>query len=97
MDNKDTKKIIDSAKRITAEASQTLVNAATIVIDKAQTPVNPVSPNKKMNILIAGVLGVMIGLFIIILIEFLNNKINTPQDIEKELGLPLLGVIPEEL
>ena len=67
------------------------------VIDKAQTPVNPVSPNKKMNILIAGVLGVMIGLFIIILIEFLNNKIKTPQDIEKELGLPLLGVIPEEL
>ena len=42
-------------------------------------------------------LGVMIGLFIIILIEFLNNKIKTPQDIEKELGLPLLGVIPEEL
>ena len=67
------------------------------VIDKAQTPVNPVSPNKKMNILIAGVLGVMIGLFIIFIIEFLNTKIKTPQDIEKELGLPLLGVIPEEL
>lgn len=67
------------------------------VIDKAQTPVNPVSPNKKMNILIAGLLGVMIGLFIIFIIEFLNTKIKTPQDIEKELGLPLLGVIPEEL
>ena len=67
------------------------------VIDKAQAPVNPVSPNKKMNILIAGVLGVMIGLFIIFIIEFLNTKIKTPQDIEKELGLPLLGVIPEEL
>lgn len=67
------------------------------VIDKAQTPVNPVSPNKKMNILIAGVLGVMIGLFGIFLVEFLNTKIKTPHDIEKELGLPLLGVVPEEL
>ena len=39
MANKDTKKIINSAKRITAEASQTLVNTATIVIDKAQTAI----------------------------------------------------------
>ena len=39
MSNKDTKRIINSAKRITAEASQTLVNTATIVIDKAQTAI----------------------------------------------------------
>lgn len=39
MANKDTKRIINSAKRITAEASQTLVNTATIVIDKAQTAI----------------------------------------------------------
>ena len=67
------------------------------VIDKAQVPTNPVAPNKKMNILIAGVLGIMIGLFSIFLMEFLNNKMRTPQDIDRELGLPLLGVIPEEL
>ena len=67
------------------------------VIDKAQVPTNPVAPNKKMNILIAGVLGIMIGLFSIFLMEFWNNKMRTPQDIDRELGLPLLGVIPEEL
>ena len=39
MANKDTKRIINRAKRITAEASQTLVNTATIVIDKAQTAI----------------------------------------------------------
>ena len=39
------------------------------VIDKAQVPTNPVAPNKKMNILIAGVLGIMIGLFSIFLIK----------------------------
>lgn len=39
MANKDTKRIINSAKRITAEASQTLVNTATIVIDKAQAAI----------------------------------------------------------
>ena len=39
MANKDTKRIINSAKGITAEASQTLVNTATIVKDKAQTAI----------------------------------------------------------
>lgn len=66
------------------------------VIDKAITPENPVKPNKLMNIAIAAVLGVMIGLFIVFLLEYLDNKIKTPQDIEKHLGLPILGVVPNE-
>ena len=67
------------------------------VIDKAQTPINPVAPNKKMNILIAAVLGMMVGLFSIFMMEFLDNKMKNPQDIEKELGLTLLGVVPKEI
>lgn len=91
-------KIANEIPKVFAKEAIRIADANGVeVIDKAQTPVNPVSPNKKMNILIAGVLGVMIGLFIIFIIEFLNTKIKTPQDIENELGLPLLGVIPEEL
>ena len=91
-------KIANEIPKVFAKEAIRIADANGVeVIDKAQTPVNPVSPNKKMNILIAGVLGVTIGLFIIFIIEFLNTKIKTPQDIEKELGLPLLGVIPEEL
>lgn len=66
------------------------------VIDKAIAPKEPVKPNKKMNIAIAAVLGVMIGLFVAFLIEYIDNKIKTPQDVEKQLGLPVLGVIPNE-
>jgi capsular polysaccharide biosynthesis protein len=66
------------------------------VIDKAIVPDAPIKPNKVMNVAIAAVLGVMIGLFVVFLIEYLDNKIKTPQDIEKYLGLPILGVIPNE-
>ena len=66
------------------------------VIDKAITPESPVKPNKVMNIAIAAVLGVMIGLFIVFILEYMDNKIKTPQDIEKHLGLPVIGVIPNE-
>lgn len=66
------------------------------VIDKAITPENPIKPNKVMNIVIAAVLGFMIGLFIVFILEYMDNKIKTPQDIEKHLGLPILGVVPNE-
>lgn len=66
------------------------------VIDKAVVAENPIKPNKVMNIAIAGVLGVMIGLFIIFVLEYMDNKIKTPQDIEKHIELPILGVIPNE-
>nr|WP_294573304.1 Wzz/FepE/Etk N-terminal domain-containing protein [uncultured Romboutsia sp.] len=43
------------------------------VIDKAILPQNPIKPNKMMNVLIAAVLGMMIGLFVVFLIEYLDN------------------------
>lgn len=66
------------------------------VIDKAIIPKDPIKPNKVMNIMISAVLGFMVSLFVIFLLEYMDNKIKSPQDIEKYLGLPLLGVIPHE-
>lgn len=56
----------------------------------------PIVSNSSNKVAIAGVLGVMIGLFIIFLIEFLDNKVKTPQDMEKYFNIPVLGVIPNE-
>ena len=94
------KKARDIANEIpevfTKEAKRITKANSVEVIDKAITPIEPVKPNKKMNVAIAAVLGIMIGLFVVFLIEYLDNKIRRPQDIEKQLGLPLLGVIPNE-
>ena len=49
-----------------------------------------------MNMAIAAVLGAMIGLFVVFLIEYLDNKLKTPQDVEEYLELPLLGVVIRE-
>lgn len=54
---------------------------------------SPVAPNPKLNIAIAIVLGGMVGVGIAFLLEYLDNTIRTDDDIEKKLGLPLLGVI----
>ena len=66
------------------------------VIDKAILPENHIKTNKMMTVAIAAVLGMMIGLFVVFVLEYLDNKIKTPQDVEKHLDLPILGVIPNE-
>ena len=52
--------------------------------------------NGVMNVAIATVLGLMMGLFVVFLLEYMDTKIKKPEDIEKHLGLPILGVVPKE-
>lgn len=65
------------------------------IIDVAKVPENPVSPNKMMNIAIATVLGLMVGVGITFVLEFLDRTYKVPTDIERHLGLPILGAIPD--
>ncbi len=64
------------------------------IIDSAELPKSPMKPNKKMNLAIGGVLGIMLGLGVIFLVEYLDNTIKTPEDIKKYLDLPVIGTIP---
>lgn len=65
------------------------------VIDEAQVPERPISPRPNLNMAIAGVLGIMIGVFLVFLLEYLDNTIKTPEDVEKHLGLTVIGTIPK--
>ena len=54
---------------------------------------SPVAPNPMLNLAIAGVVGLMLGVGIAFLLEYLDTSMKDQQDIEDVLGLPLLGVI----
>ncbi|MGE8204698.1 YveK family protein [Heyndrickxia sp. NPDC080065] len=60
---------------------------------KAGEKISPVKPRPMMNIAIAFVVGLMASVGLSFLLEYLDNTIKTEQDIEKTLGLPVLGVI----
>ena len=64
------------------------------VIDMAEPSYTPVSPRPILNLAIAGILGLMLGVFLAFMIEMLDNTIKTPEDVEKYLGLPVIGSIP---
>ena len=96
-DSKVAMDIANEIPKVFSKEVKRITSANTVeVIDKAIDQENPIKPNKLMNVAIASVLGVMIGLFVVFLKEYLDNKIKTPQDIEKHLGLSVLGVIPNE-
>lgn len=60
--------------------------------DVGENP-SPIKPQPLLNVAIAIVVGLMAGVGIAFLLEYFNNTIKNEQDIEKILGLPILGVI----
>lgn len=65
------------------------------IIDSAVVPQKPVKPNKKLNIAISLVLGIMLGCGIVIAIEYFDRTIKSPEDVKRIADLPVIGVIPE--
>ena len=74
---------------------QTVKAGSVEVISQPKAGENPVSPRKMMNTAIAGMLGLVFGLGVVFLRSMLNNKFITDTDINKKLGLTVLGVIPQ--
>lgn len=54
----------------------------------------PVSPRPMLNMAMAFVVGLMVGVGLAFLLEYLDKTVKTEQDIDKLLGLPVLGSIP---
>ena len=64
------------------------------VIDHAEVPRTPIKPNKKRNILLAAVLGLMLGTGLAFFLEYLDNTLKLPEEISEYLGIPFLGAVP---
>jgi len=54
---------------------------------------SPIKPSPELNMAIAMVIGLMLGVGVAFLLEYLDTTIKTEQDIEELLGLPILGFI----
>lgn len=65
------------------------------IVDSAQRPGGPYSPNVSRSVMLAGVAGLVIGVLLAFLFEFLDDTLKRPDEIEKLLGIGVLGVIPK--
>lgn len=65
------------------------------VIKKAEMPGAPSKPNKKRNLLIGAVLGLLSGVGFAFFIEFLDNTVKDARYLEDKYGISVLGTIEE--
>ena len=90
------KKLADKIGEIAEETLAKDIGVATLTTyQQAKTPKAPISPNPIKNTVMGGFLGGFFAAAIAILIRFINNRIYTPEDAEKALGLTVFAAIPE--
>lgn len=65
------------------------------VVEKAEAPRGPISPNRTRNYQVALVLGLLVGVGLALGFEHLDNTFKTPDDVKEQLGLPFLGMVPD--
>lgn len=65
------------------------------ILDRATVPGYPIRPRKKLNLMIGAMVGLFLGVAVAFFLDYLDNTFRTPDDIEKYLGLSVLGVIPK--
>ena len=75
---------------------QTAMKSSNIVmVDAAVINEDPIRPNLQLNMAISFVLALFIAIFIIFLIEFMDDTIKEEKDIEKAIGVNVIGIIPD--
>jgi len=84
-------KMVDT--QISETEDQRMVNAK--VLSPATVRISFVQQRKSLFAVFAALLGLSLGLALAFLMEGLDHTLHTPDDVEINLGVPLLGSIPE--
>ena len=67
----------------------------TKISSSGKIPSSPSNKNSTRNAILFGVVGAVIICAILVVVFIFDDKIKTPDDVEKQLGLSVLGAIPE--
>ncbi|MFV0624152.1 GumC family protein [Sphingomonas sp. ac-8] len=84
--------LLQRYRELSAAAGITTNNIS--VIDVAEPPLVPESPRLALNLLVALAAGLVIAAAALFVREQRDDGLRTPDDIERKLGLPLLGAVP---
>ncbi|MFJ8265528.1 YveK family protein [Peribacillus asahii] len=87
-------KIANAVSETFQKEIKTIMNVDNVkILSKAVENYNPVKPNPLSKITTAMVIGLMLGVALVFLLEYMDNTIKDVQDTETFLELPVLGAI----
>jgi len=86
------KSLLEQQKNLTVVANSRANNVR--LMDRAEPPSAPISPNPRRDWLTAILAGLTIAFGLAFGIEYLDDTVKTPEDVTRRLKLPLLGLVP---
>ena len=91
------KNVVDTVAEISSEyIAEKMEVTAPKIIEEGEVPIFQSSPNLLRNTAIGGMLGIIAAVFLICVAVILNDSIQTEDDIERYLQLPVLAVVPDK-
>jgi succinoglycan biosynthesis transport protein ExoP len=64
------------------------------IVDRAEVPGAPFKPNPVRNMMMAVIIGLLLGVGLAFFVEYLDHTVKTPDQVEQLTALPALGLIP---
>ncbi len=65
------------------------------IVSTAKMPLKPVKPKKGLNLLLSIIFGLMTGVGLAFLLEYVDRSLRTEEDIQRFIDLPVLTIVPE--
>ena len=65
------------------------------IVERAVVPLSPVKPKKKLNLALSVIFGLMTGVGLAFLLEYMDRSLRTEEDVQRYMDLPVLSVVPE--
>ena len=85
--------VLKRMKDVGVEAEAQTSNVS--IVDKATAPRIPSYPRKLRDLMVSGILGLLGALGLAFLLDYLDNTLKDPEEAERYLRLPNIGIIPE--
>jgi polysaccharide chain length determinant protein (PEP-CTERM system associated) len=65
------------------------------ILESAQVPQEPVSPNMKLLFILSLLVGLHVGVVLIFLLDYFDTSLKDPDEFETDLGVPVLATVPK--
>ncbi|NLR41421.1 polysaccharide biosynthesis tyrosine autokinase [Novosphingobium sp. ERW19] len=84
--------LLERFNQLNATAGSSANNVS--LVDEAEIPSEPSSPNFGKNIALSVLAGLVVATAFVFLRDHFDDSIRSPLDVEAKLGIPMLGLIP---